>query len=287
MSEVINAPVVAPTESTSTSEQPVAKPEGQATETKEQRRLKVKVDNEELELDESEVINGYQRAKAANKRFEEAAKLKKQSEAFLEQLQKDPFKLLADPRLGVNAREAAEKYILEQLESEMLSPEEVAARKEKAELEQYRKDKDSEKKRQQEEKANQVKQKYVEDYTKQFQGALEKVSIPKTPETIKRMAQYLQASIKNGYETPISEIAEMVREDYLNEQKSLISNLNGQDLIKYFGEDVAKKIRQTDLGRLQNNLVSNGPQAKTTQPKKTEHMDVHEFREYLRKKNGL
>lgn len=285
MSEVINAPVVAPAESST--DQPVVKPESQAPETKEQRRLKVKVDNEEMELDEAEVVKGYQRAQAANKRFEEASKLKKQSEAFLEQLQKDPFKLLADPRLGVNAREAAEKFILEQLENEMLSPEEVAARKEKAELEQYRKDKENLKKQQQEEKANQVKQKYVEDYTKQFQGALEKVNIPKTPETIKRMAQYLQASIKGGYETPISDIAEMVREDYINEQKSIVSNLSGQDLISYFGEDVAKKIRQSDLGRLQNNLVSNVPLAKQSQPKKTEQMDIHEFREFLRKKNGL
>lgn len=291
MSEVINPPV-APVDSSSEQKNEVATTQDQSLdqvkETPQPRRLKVKVDEIEQELDEAEVIKGYQRAQAANKRFEEASKLKKQSEKFLEQLQKDPFKILADPRLGVNAREVAEKYILEQLENEMMSPEEIQARQEKAELDQYRKEKESQKKQQEEEKSNQVKQKYVEDYTKQFQSALEQVSIPKTPETVKRMAQYLQASIKGGYETPISEIAEMVREDYINEQKSIVSQLSGQDLIRYFGEDVAKKIRQQDLSRLENNFVSKLPAPEPErQSKKSQDMDPFEFREFIRKKNGL
>ena len=96
-----------------------------------QKRLyRVKIDGQEMEVDESELLAGYQRAKAANKRFEEAAKQRKQAEHFLKLLRTDPVKVLQHPEVGHDVRQLAEDYLAEIIKKEKMSPEE----REKAEL---------------------------------------------------------------------------------------------------------------------------------------------------------
>jgi len=54
-----------------------------------------------MEVSENELLSGYQRAKAAQKRFDEAAKMRKQNEQFINLLKKDPVKVLSHPILGM------------------------------------------------------------------------------------------------------------------------------------------------------------------------------------------
>lgn len=118
------------------------KPEPKAEEPPAPRKLKLKVDGEELELEEAEVLRRAQKSSAADRRFEDAAKLKKESaeerakarELFASA--KDAAKLkaiLLDPRVGGDPLAIAKEWLAEALREQIaaqeygpLSPEDEA-----------------------------------------------------------------------------------------------------------------------------------------------------------------
>ena len=80
------------------------------------RKYKVKVDGFESEVDETELINSYQKGRSADKKFQEAADLRKQLETFVENVKADPAQLLE--QLGHNPKEWARNLLLAEIEAE-------------------------------------------------------------------------------------------------------------------------------------------------------------------------
>jgi len=143
-----------------------------------QRKLRLKIDGEELELDEGEVISRAQKATAADKRMMEAAELRKALQTEVAAWRKNPRQALerlgvnpvefardlisSDPgareafakdpagmlkALGIDPRQWAARHYAEAVEEELETPEERAARERDRELEelrQWRKSKETE-----------------------------------------------------------------------------------------------------------------------------------------------
>ncbi len=101
------------------------------------RKHKVKVDGQEIEVDEEELKRGYAHQKAANKKLQEGLRAKKQAEDFVKLLKTDPLKVLKDPRIGHDVRKLAEEYLASQLEDELLDPREKELRTYKEKLKTY------------------------------------------------------------------------------------------------------------------------------------------------------
>jgi len=91
---------------------------------------------------------------------------------------------------------------------------------------------------------------YRDQYEKSFQTCLEASGLPKTPHTVKRLAFYMHEGVKRGLDLKPEDVVVFVKEEYLEEQKSLFSSLDGENLLKFLGEDLAKKIRKYDTGRV-------------------------------------
>jgi len=87
------------------------------------RKYKVKLDGKEVEVDEDELINSYQLRKVSDQRLQEGVKARRQAEAFLQMLKADPRKVLSDPRIGIDVKKMAEDIIYENLQQEMMTPE--------------------------------------------------------------------------------------------------------------------------------------------------------------------
>lgn len=105
------------------------------------RKLKLKVDGVEEEHEEAEVIRRAQKASAADKRFAEASKAKKEAaeevgraRALLEMAMKDPIAFLKDPRLKVDAKATATKFLQEQIQAEIEAEQEKTLSPEAKEL---------------------------------------------------------------------------------------------------------------------------------------------------------
>jgi hypothetical protein len=279
-------PEVSPAESTATEvNAPEAdesgSPEPKEPEPKPQpRKHKLKVDGAEEELDEDEVIRRAQKYSAADKKFQEAAKVRKQAESFIRALKENPRAVLSNPNLGINLREFAEKVLWEDLQEQLVPPEEKERRAEKAELEKYREEKRKREEAARQQEQEQLKEKYRQDWSKKFNEALEQGGLPRTDWTVKQMAAYMKQALAKGYKhVEPADVVELVKADWINAQKEMFTHLDAEKLVELLGNEAAEKLRQHDLKKFR----PPEPEAKPAAAKKQERTfaSVEEMQRHL------
>lgn len=252
MSEVA-APAAAPVESAAT-ESP-GNPAPNSGDIKDaaieaMKKYKVKVDGQELEVDEGELLRGYSHQKAANKILQEGKKARKQAEEFIAMM-KDEGKLFeVIQKLGHDPRKLTEQYLAKQLEEEMLDPREKEFRRAQEELKRYKAQEEQMKAEQQRRLDESLKAKYAKDYSDQFVDALKTSGLPATKPMVAEMAKYVQRAAKIGFKMTPSEAAQLVKEDVQKAVASLTGEADGDTLIKLLGEQVANKVRKWDTSRV-------------------------------------
>jgi hypothetical protein len=217
------------------------------------KKYQYKADGQDVaeELDDSEIANRLSLAKAAQKRMMEAGQTKKQAEEFFKRLKENPLDILGDDRVmgKQKFREIAEKYLIEQMQLEQMSPEERARLDKDNKLNEYERQERERAEQEQKRQAQQQEQIWAERYEKTIIDTLEKTKLPKNPRTIARMAQAMQTALKHGIDADSTLLAEMVTGDYKNELTSIIGESGPEQLIAMFGEDLINKIRRYDLQR--------------------------------------
>jgi hypothetical protein len=65
------------------------------------------------------------------------------------------------------------------------------------------------------------------------------------------MAQLAEKAIRMGLDLSMTDIARAVKQDYLTEQASSLSELSGNQLLQALGPELLKKVREADLARRQ------------------------------------
>lgn len=219
---------------------------------------KLKVRGREIDVDESKYHEYAQKGAAAQETWQEAAQMKREAENFINRLKSNPKEILTDPNLGIDFKKLAADYLWEQIQEEEMSPEEKDRRREKAELEEYRQMKAAQQRQQVEERRKQVEAHYSQDYDKSITKALSTAGLPKNNGTVKRMTEYMLVDIKKGVYHDPSHYVDVVRQDYMDDIRDLFSETDGDTLLKFLGEDKAKKIRQSDLKRLKTTTPAEG-----------------------------
>jgi hypothetical protein len=254
------------------------------------KKFKIKVDQkeEDVEIDlnnEEELKRHIQMSRAAQKRMQEAATTRKQAEDFIKMLQTDPISVLTNPNLGVDFRRIAEDYLYKQIVEEQLTPEQ----KRLQEAERIIKEREEEVKRKREDsersQMEQLQNHYAQDFDKKITEALKSSNLPKTPKTVRRMAELMHRNLSHGLELEPSQLVEFVRQDYLNEIKELFGNTEGDILMSLMGDDIANKLRKADLARIKG--VNPFKQPVNSQPqedKPVKRMSKDEWREMMDKK---
>jgi hypothetical protein len=208
----------------------------------EKRKYKYKVDGEELEeeVTDDDIIKALQLSKAAPKRFKEAADTRDKMLRLYEEGKKNPLELLKT--LGVNPREFAERYLYEiYKEEELPEPDRKRIEAERKAADAEGKLKEYEEKQLAEQQALET-EKYRQDYDMQIASALEKASLPRLPQTVKRVASYLIKGIEKGIDIPIDKVIELVREDYENEFKELYGKADEDTIKRVLGDEKAKAL---------------------------------------------
>ena len=250
-----------------------------------------------MELGEDEVIRKAQLAGAADEKFREAATLRKQATQLVEALKADPIKVLS--QLGIDTRGMTESYLAKELQREMLSPEQ----RELQELRDYRKAQEEAAKGQEAERTTaaqrahvqQMQQRAAQEYDVKITDVLKQSNLPKTAQTVKRVAELMHSALSNGYELDVQTAVDMVRENYMTDLQAMLTGLEGEHLEKFVGGDTLKKMRKHDLARLKAQLgqtstpqVNNTTASPRSQPASTgKHLTPAEWIDQARKKAGL
>jgi hypothetical protein len=258
-----------------------------------ERKFKVKVDGQELEVTEQELISGFALNKTATQKMQEAASVRKQAENFIELLRKDPMKVLNNPSLGVDVKKFAEEYLIQMYQDEM-DPVTAENRKLKAQLEEIEANKKQKELEEQELRNAEETQHWMNHYVQDIDGAI--ASSPTLPRNNKavyeRVLHYMilghQDSYiqRNGRAASAADVLPLVEKEFREMTTSLYKDATPEQLMNILGEDIAKKIRKHDISRLTNNIPEPKSKPKFTSPSKPEKpKGLQDFREALKEKD--
>lgn len=218
------------------------------------KKFKLKIDGQEEEVDENEIVKRAQMGTAAYKRMQEAAREKAIAEEMVGKFRTNFTDLLDDPRLGFTEEQKIKMiedwYKRRVIEPATLTPEQLKARQNELELKKYR---DAEKAREQQEhqqRLQMLEEHHMTNYKAMIKEGLAAEGLPQNEFCAKRMVQLVAKNVKLGLDLTPAQIASIVREDYQNELKSVLGASDGDVLLKLLGDDVANKIRKADLARL-------------------------------------
>jgi GGDEF domain-containing protein len=296
------SPAQKPTQAPSTTNaietaKPTGSPEAPPAQTAEEKKIeaaikkfKLKVDKQEYELGEDDALKFAQLGLASEKRFQEAAQMRKQAEQFITMLKQDPASVLSNPAIGVNLREFAEKYLLGEIQKETLTPEQRKIQEQETQLKQYEEERKQQEQQRQQQEYQQLQAHYEQTFDNQITSALSTSGLPKTPATVKRMTHYMELALRNGLDLEPQNVVELVRQDYVNEVQSLFGQSEGDALLQLLGDGVANKIRKADLARLKMSTPTTAapstPAAakEDAAPSEPKPMNVYEWREMMDKK---
>jgi hypothetical protein len=248
---------------------------------------------EEIDLNDKEALKKrLQLAHGAERRITQAKSAQTQALQIIKQLRENPAGYFAS--LGPKGKEIAEQILLQNIQNEMLTEEQKKAIANEQRLKQYEeKEKSAEENQKKQQQAEQDK-KIAEGFQKTIIDALEKVGLPKkTPNHVRRMAKLLHTSLNAGIDLTAEELASEYKNEFSGDLKAAVADMDGAQLLAFFGPEIAKKIRAEDIKQLQENqkkLGSGGPRPAPTggsgggQPQKP--MSIDEWKENLAKRYG-
>jgi hypothetical protein len=286
--------------STQTPGQPSAADQAKAA-AEAERRWKLKVNGAERELTEQELLRKASLGYSAEEKYQQAAEMRSAAEQLFQALKTDPLAVLTHPEVGVNFRELAEQYLAKEIQREMMPPEQ----RELEELREYKRQQleaaqEAETQRMtatQQQEMQTLQTRAAKDYDTKITEVLKQSHLPKTPYTVKRVAELMSNAIRNGYELDVTHAVDMVREAYQTDLKALVGGLDGEALVKTLGNDLVSRLRKHDLAQIKAKIAPTPeagsapiapPPAPT--PKQSEPslgLRPSEWLEMMRKKAGV
>lgn len=253
------------------------------------KKFKIKVDGkeEDLEIDlnnEEELKKHLQMSKSANKRMQEAASLRKSAEQFIDMLKKDPRKVLSDPNIGVDLKTLAQEIINQELEDASKSPEQLERERLQRELEELKSKYERE---EEERKAAEFERLQAEEAAKLesgIEGALKNSNLPKTPYTVRKMAEMMMLALENDIDLTPNDLVPLLRKQMQSDIKDLFSASNDDILEEFIGKDTISRLRKRTVSKVKQNVAqtansikSTGVESKPKDSKEEKKMSIKDF----------
>lgn len=213
-----------------------------------------KINGKMVKLTQSEADGYVQQSYAAQQKFEEAARLRKENEKFESTLKKNKIQALIDK--GFTPEEIREEfeawYTQQFIEPETLTPDQKKSKDQERELERYRtqeKERTEKEQREQQEKTTAQQREFLQG---QIIEAIEKNGLPKNKWFAQRMAFYMRENLNNGWEAPMELIVSQVKKDHREINSGISEDSSVEQLLEHFGEGIINKIRKHDLEQIRN-----------------------------------
>lgn len=194
------------------------------------------------------MVSSYKAQKTSDMATRKARDQEKLVTEIANMIQTNPFELLK--RAGYDPRQLAEEYLTQAIEEDMLPENEKELRKIRYEKEELERQYKEELSRREQEQMNVAIQQAQQEISNNIIDALESSSLPKSPEVVKRIANYMLIAEQKGINVNPKQVIPLVEEDFRNLNAQILRSLDPTKRISYIGEDLLKQIRQDDLARL-------------------------------------
>lgn len=259
-----------PSENTEGSDESEAAPVAEAPKQKQLRKIKYKMDGQEIEEEydpenEDFMRDQFTKAKVSQKRMQETANLRKQIEEvgqFLAQAKGNPAKLRTlIKELGGDEKEIARMIVEEEIANASKTPEQLEREKLEAELKDL---KDKQKKDQEESKVREferLKQQETLRYDTLIGQAIEKSDLPKTAYVVKKFADYMLVGLQNGLDVTPDDVLPLVREEMFSDLQEMIKSMGADKVEGFIGKDILSQIRKKNVSKARSNPAVSAKQS--------------------------
>ena len=225
------------------------------------------------------MVSSYKAQKTSDIATRNAKQQEKLVKEIAEMIQTNPFELLK--RAGYDPRQLAEEYLTQAIEEDMLPENEKELRKVRYEKEELERQYKEELSRREQEQMDVAIQQAQQEISNNIIDALENSSLPKSPEVVKRIANYMLIAEQKGINVNPKQVIPLVEEDFRNLNSQILRSLDPTKRISYIGEDLLKQIRQDDLARLKTSQSQSSQSVPKPRQPDNKKITKEEFRRQL------
>jgi hypothetical protein len=218
------------------------------------KKLKLKVDGQEIEEDfdlddEDRLVKELQMSKMGQKRAQQHADLEKQVRAFFQAFEKDPFEAMH--QLGMKPDQVIDQYINKQMDQAKKSPEQIQREKLEQELQRIKAERESEKETAKTKELARLQEQAFTQYDLQMEQSLAKSDLPKTPYTVKKIADYMLVALQAGKDVTPEDVIPLVREEMHSDLREMFASLPEDAVEQLLGEQMLNKLRKRRISKAQ------------------------------------
>jgi len=222
------------------------------------KSLKLKIDGREVEErlpfeipDDEESIEfmkrNLQMSKMGQKRAQEYSQLEKEVKSFIDELRKNPRKVLADPSIGIDVKKMAADLIEEEIANSQKSPEQIEKEKLESELKAIKEEREREKEEAKKRDFERIQQESFERYDMLITQALDKSDLPKSPYVVKKMADYMLMGLQEGIDVSPEDVLPLIRDEIQSELKDMFRVMPEEVIEAIIGKDVFTRVRKKNI----------------------------------------
>lgn len=235
----------------------------------------VQIDGKVEKRTKKEILEAYQLRQLSDKKRSEADKVLAEYKKLQEVAGQDPIKFMK--AMGYDFDKIATSYLSKKAEDSMKDPKVLEAEQTKAELEKYKKwveeQKTSQERTQKEQAVATERNKLHAEIIEAIEEKKE-LGLPVDEELIIAIAQKM--ILQDKKQKPLN-AKEALPAAYASTQKwlqGMASKMEGEAIVKWLGDDVAKKIRKYDLAQLKSKRAATAPQAGSSVKPQEQKKDV-------------
>ena len=204
------------------------------------------IDGRKVKMPLKDAIAQAQRNIAADQRFKEAAKARKEMEELKAKAKSSP-KALRDLIKAVTGEEPTkifERELAAELEELSLDPKERELRKYKAQIEEYEAKLREKEELEKAAKRDQAQQFWEQKYDRDLSEAIKASGLPLNEDTVRYAAEIMlaQLEIDDSVDPPMALVMELVKDRYLKETSSVVSKMDPEKLLELLGDDGFERI---------------------------------------------
>lgn len=196
-----------------------------------------------------------QLSKLSQTKSEEAATWERQAIEFVKALREDPESVLSDPTIGVDMKKLAAKIIERDIENSKKTPEQLKLEEAQNELKKLKADREREQKESKDREFEKLTEHYYKQYETDLNNALEKSTLPKSPEVVNRIADYLEFAAQNKISVSVAEVVPLVEADFKEQLKQMFAIMPEDVIEEFIGKDVFNKVRKKNLAKAKANMT--------------------------------
>lgn len=173
------------------------------------------IDGEEVELTLDELKAGYGKNRASQKRFQEAAELKRSVLGFVSKLKSADVDTITHlfSKIGVDFDDIAEKRLRAKLEEMDMPPDKRGMREVERERERLRRERAEWDQQRGEVSLEAETEKHLQRYQQEVRSELSAVGLPPNPTIIGKVAAEISAALQAGHDLSTAEAVALVMED--------------------------------------------------------------------------